>query len=220
MTTIKGSGSKTRISPVKMSPAIGLLPFEDNSNVDFLTRKHRLEDGKNSGDIVNIELNSNIYKAGISIDCLRVGHDEVIEMDEENQDEFKKQKIVFIDKTDNKSKDRVIKVLEGVNFSSDQSKQARALTDFLPDIIFISLQNKYNHRIQKIFDLDENRNLNIDRVEEILKDIGDYSKDIIFGMISGVVNNENDIKKLLKKYKIEILTPGEAIKESIKKFDS
>ena len=29
MTTIKGSGSNTRVSPVKMSPAMGLLSFKD-----------------------------------------------------------------------------------------------------------------------------------------------------------------------------------------------
>jgi len=42
MTTIEGKGADVRTSPIKVSPAIGLFPFEKNSNIDFLTRKHNV----------------------------------------------------------------------------------------------------------------------------------------------------------------------------------
>jgi CRISPR-associated protein Cst2 len=70
----KGEGAGVRVSPVKVSTAMGLLPLEQNSTIDFLTRKKRKEEGeKASGDIVNVELGVNLYKCGISIDVVRVG---------------------------------------------------------------------------------------------------------------------------------------------------
>ena len=80
MTTVKGKGAVTRVSPVKVSPAIGLLPFDENANVDFLTRRHRVsEGGKMEGDIVNVEIGTNIYKGGISIDMVRIGANEKVD---------------------------------------------------------------------------------------------------------------------------------------------
>jgi len=75
MKTIKEKGANTRVSPVKVSPAIGLLPFDENSTIDFLTRRHRGTE-KAEGDIVNVELGVNTYKVGIAIDVQRVGGEE------------------------------------------------------------------------------------------------------------------------------------------------
>jgi CRISPR-associated protein Cst2 len=72
MTTMKDKGAQTRVSPIKMSPAIGLLPLNDNMTVDFLTRRKPQEKaGELKGDIVNVELGINLYKAGLSIDLVK-----------------------------------------------------------------------------------------------------------------------------------------------------
>ncbi|MFQ6054917.1 MAG: type I-B CRISPR-associated protein Cas7/Cst2/DevR [Methanosarcinales archaeon] len=77
MKPIKGGGSVTRVSPLKVSPAIGLLPFDDNATLDFLTRKKSATVAeKEKGDIVNIEIGTNIYKCGIAIDVRRLGGEE------------------------------------------------------------------------------------------------------------------------------------------------
>ena len=56
MTTMKDKGAQTRVSPIKMSPAIGLLPLNDNMTIDFLTRRKPQEKaGELKGDIVNVE---------------------------------------------------------------------------------------------------------------------------------------------------------------------
>ncbi len=61
MKTEEKIGARTRISPVKVSPAIGLLPFDENANVDFLTRKHRVSEGeKMKGDTAYVEIGTNI----------------------------------------------------------------------------------------------------------------------------------------------------------------
>lgn len=214
MTTIKDKGADVRTSPVKVSPAIGLLPFNENSNVDFLTRKHNVGNEENSGDIVNIEIGTNIYKSGISIDLKSIGAIEKVNDD---------RKLSYDSKiTDEEKQSRVSSFLNAILSISDYSKQARLLTDFTPDIIIISLQNKYNHRLQKAFKLDQEKNLNLNRIKEVLKDVNDYSEKIIVGWTSGIINNEEEIKKELEnidfitfKENKDILTPKQAMDKVI-----
>lgn len=208
MTTIKGKGAVTRVSPVKVSPAIGLLPFDDNANVDFLTRRHRVsEGGKMEGDIVNVEIGTNIYKSGISIDMIRVGGEEKVN---EEKRTVSLEYAVEISEKNN----RIKKTLDALRFLADYSKQARLLTDFSPDMIAVSVQKKYSHRLQKLFELNNGRELNIQRLNEILSDVSEYSDKILFGMISGVVKNEADVKKAVEAKGIQVKTPSEVINEA------
>jgi len=209
MTTVKGKGAVTRVSPVKVSPAIGLLPFDENANVDFLTRRHRVsEGGKMEGDIVNVEIGTNIYKGGISIDMVRIGANEKV--DEE------KRTVSIEDLIDVHEKEkRVKKLLEALRYMTDYSKQARLLTDFSPDVIAISLQNRYSHRLQKLFELNKGRELNIQRLHEILDDVSEFSDKILFGMVSGVIINETEVKSAVKAKGIEVKAPNEVLNEAI-----
>ena len=211
MTTIKSKGSVVRVSPLKVSPAIGLLSFEDNSTVDFLTRSKYKEIGeKTGGDIVNVELGTNIYKCGISIDIERVGGEEEINDSE--------RKLVINYKVDeNERKERIKLILNAIRYLSDYSKQSRLLTDFTPDILVASIQDKYSHRLQKALEIDENRNLNVNRLKEILEDVKEYGE-IYVGMISGVVANEDEVKDVLNGLELEVLTPSKALHEVINKL--
>ena len=206
MTTIKGKGAVTRVSPVKVSPAVGLFPFEDNSVVDFLTRKHRMEKGEMEGDIVNVEIGVNLYKCGIAIDALRVGGEEKITENRTVEIEY------YIDA--NERKNRIAKVLEALRYLSDYSKQARLLTDFTPDVILISFQNKYSHRLQKAFKLN-GKSIDIQRLENILDDVGEYSSKIFGGILSGTIDNEEKVKATLKSKGIEVTTPNNALENAI-----
>ena len=211
MRTVKGKGAVTRVSPVKVSPAQGLLPFDENANVDFLTRRHRAtEAGEIEGDIVNVEIGTNIYKAGVAIDIARVGAEEIID---------EKERTVKIEPVidENAKKSRIKKMIEAIRFISDYSKQARLLTDFTPDVIAISFQDRYSHRLQKLFELDSKKNLNITRLSQILDDVSAYSSNILFGMVSGVVSNEDEVKDLLSEKGIEVLTPAEAMEKALSK---
>ena len=210
MKTIKNKGATTRVSPVKVSPAIGLLPFDENSNVDFLTRRHRAsQNGQLEGDIVNIEMGTNIYKAGLSLDIMRIGCEE--EIDEERRSITISS---FVD--DIEQKNRMKKVIEATKYISDYSKQARLLTDFSPDIIAVSLQSRYSHRLQKLFELDAGRNLNILRLNQILDDVSEYSSSMHFGMVSGIVKNESEVKEAIETRGIEVKSPNEVINDVMK----
>jgi len=204
MKTVKEKGASTRISPVKVSPAIGLLPFDENSTVDFLTRRHRGTE-KVEGDIVNVEIGVNIYKVGIAIDVQRVGGEEVIEDNRCVKIEY------FVN--ENERKKRIAKVLSALRFLSDYSKQARLLTDFTPDFIIIAFQNTYSHRLQKAIEF--NGGLDVERLKTILSDVMEYSPKIFVGVIPKLLENEDEVKKTIEELGLEVTTPNQAIKSAL-----
>jgi CRISPR-associated protein Cst2 len=200
----KGEGAGVRVSPVKVSTAMGLFPLENNSTVDFLTRKKRKEAGeKASGDIVNVELGVNLYKCGISIDVHRVG---VVEELDENTKVLHYRSFI----EDNEKKKRVNAVLKGIQYLSDYSKQARLLTDFTPDVVLGAAQKVYSHRLQKAFELNENGDLNIKRFKAIIEDLLDYSH-IYFGILTGALKNEDEVIQETKQLGLEVLKSNEVI---------
>jgi CRISPR-associated protein Cst2 len=210
MRTLKGKGAITRLSPVKVAPAIGLLSFRDNSTLDFLTRTKvkGKKTGERSGDIVNVELGVNLYKCGISIDLHRIGAEEIVN---EKQKRTEIQRII----PETKRIKRLLQVMNAIRFLTGYSKQARLLTDFTPDLLVISLQKRYSHRMQKLLSLVEGVKLDLERLAAILDDTEDFTAKIFVGMLPGSIANEDAIKEFLSKQKIPVTTPREAIEAAI-----
>ncbi len=213
MTTIKKGedtpgGARTRVSPIKMSPAMGLLSLQDNLTIDFLTRRKPQETaGELKGDIVNVELAVNLYKAGFSIDVVKVGGEEKI-------DPAKRKSNGIVYEIDgNERKERILLALKAFKNIADFSKQARVLTDFSPDIILLSIQDNYNHLIQKALEIRPNSTveLNTERLDEILTDLKKSGNNIFAGLLSGAFKNEDKIKEILIKHDITVTTPIQAI---------
>ncbi len=205
-------GAMIRVSPVKVSPAMGLLPFEENAVVDFLTRRHRMEQGEMKGDIVNVEIGVNLYKCGIAVDIARVGGEEKID------EKTRSVKMEYY--VDNETrKKRIHKIVEVLRYLSDYSKQARLLTDFTPDIILIAFQDVYSHRLQKAFTLKDG-GLDLERLEAVIKDVKEYSPKIIAGILPGVIENENEVKVKLEELAVEVKSVNEAINEAMNYLDS
>jgi len=200
-------GAITRVSPVKVSPAVGLLPFEDNAVVDFLTRRHRMSEGEMSGDIVNVEVGLNLYKCGMAVDVVRVGGEERVD---------EKERTVRIEHylDGEERKKRVSKVLEAIRYLSEYSKQARLLTDFTPDLILIAFQNVYSHRLQKAFSVN-NGAVDLKRLEAVIKDVKEYSPKMIAGILPGVIENDGDVRAKLEELGVEVRSTNEAITEAL-----
>jgi|YelNatPaOPRAMG01_1025707.scaffolds.fasta_scaffold37564_2 CRISPR-associated protein Cst2 len=213
MTTIKKDkdttgGARIRVSPIKMSPAMGLLSLQDNLTIDFLTRRKPQETaGELKGDIVNVELAVNLYKAGFSIDVAKVGGEEKIDPGK------RKSKGIEYEINGDKRKERILLALKAFKNISDFSKQARVLTDFSPDIILLSVQDNYNHLIQKALEIRPNSTIELhtERFDEILSDLKKSGNTIFAGLLSGVFQNEEKIKEILSKHKITVTTPIQAI---------
>lgn len=206
-------GAEIRLSPVKVSPAMGLLPYDENSVVDFLTRRHRLESGKLEGDIVNVELAVNIYKAGICLDLVRLGREE--RLNKENG----VNRVSFVDLVDDEERMRRLSLLLGaIADFSDYSKQARLLTDFTPDLIIASAQSNYSHRLQKALYLDEDCSLNTELLKQVLEEVKRDSVAIFAGILEGVIANMEEVNDILQREGVELKSnPREAL-ESLNQF--
>lgn len=197
-------GAFRRTSPIKMSPAMGLLPLQDNLTLDFLTRTKEQESGKLEADIVNVELGVNIYKAGFAIDLVKVGGEEEIDFKAQRSKGIQ----YFIEEGGRKSRIKI--ALEALKNLADYSKQARLLTDFTPEILLIGLQDRYNHILQKALELKAStKEINTERLDQVLTEL--KGEKIYAGILSGAINNEKELKEVLEKHTIPIMTPTEAI---------
>lgn len=214
MTTIKDVGARTRVSPVKVSPAMGLFPLDENSTLDLLTRQKRGEEGRKSGgDMVNVELGVNLYRYGLSIDLERIGATEKIAEHEMLKEILNIEPVI----PENQKIKRVEHVLKAVLHMTDFSKQARLLTDFTPDIILISLDSVFNHRLQKAVEIEEG-SIILERLLMIIKDMQAEGSEILFGAIPGSASNLDDIKSALEELGIQQVSVREAVAQAINKL--
>lgn len=232
MTTLPDVGAIVRVSPVKVSPAMGLVPLEETMTVDFLTRRHRgavqEEAGTMRGDIVNVEMAVNLYKVGLAIDLRRVGREEeLVEIEKKigksRGGEGKERTIRGVtlkDYVDDAERRRRIRLLlDAVQDFSDYSKQARLLTDFTPDLLLVALQTNYSHRLQKALEVqwDGAATLDTARLDQVLRELQKEvatvnGRPALFaGMLEGIVANADRIREVLAQHGIEITTPREAI---------
>jgi CRISPR-associated protein Cst2 len=226
----RGEGrSHVRTSPVKVSPAVGLHPLDATMTIDFLTRRPRgttIEAGQEeeARSIVNVELATNIYMAGVCIDVARIGREEelvVLEEAEKARRKFPIQGVQLKDYVQNGGERirRIKLLLDAIQDFSDYSKQARLLTDFTPDFLLIAIQSNYSHRLQKAIQLQdsEGTRINVERLRQIIREVGhdlwsvDNKPALWAGMIDGIIENASEVKQVLEAEDVPIMTPREAI---------
>jgi CRISPR-associated protein Cst2 len=226
----RGEGrSHVRTSPVKVSPAVGLHPLEATMTIDFLTRRPRgttIEAGQEeeARSIVNVELATNIYMAGVCIDVERIGREEeLVELAgaEKARRKFSIRGVQLKDYVQNNSERtrRINLLLDAIQDFSDYSKQARLLTDFTPDFLLIAIQSNYSHRLQKAIQLQdsEGTRINVERLRQIIREVrhdlwsADNQPALWAGMIDGVIDNAAEVKQVLEAEGVPIMTPREAI---------
>ncbi|MGC9004454.1 MAG: type I-B CRISPR-associated protein Cas7/Cst2/DevR [bacterium] len=206
-------GANIRLSPVKVSPAMGLLPYDENAVVDFLTRRHRLGEGELEGDIVNVELAVNIYKAGICVDLMRLGRVEDLKK-EDGINRIELQDVV----SEEERERRLRLLLEAIADFSDYSKQARLLTDFTPDILIAAAQTNYSHRLQKALELEEDCKLNTTLLRQIISEVKNESEKLFAGLLEGVIDNTEEVQEILKDEGVELRETPRSALESLLRF--
>ena len=166
------------------------------------------------------QLTNNIYRANVSLDINALGIEEVPKISGEGEKakmEGTNYKELY---KDDERLNRVTSVLRAISNLSDFANQSREMTNASPDVVLVSLQGQYNHKLSSALRMDEEGNINTDSFRDILQDCLEIPDTHIFaGMISGVINNELDIKKVLEEFKGENLeisgTPRQAIDSAI-----
>ncbi|HXG41397.1 MAG TPA: type I-B CRISPR-associated protein Cas7/Cst2/DevR [Dehalococcoidia bacterium] len=222
MTTLPDVGAVTRVSPVKVSPAMGLVPLDGSLTLDFLTRRHRgaREEGEMTGDIVNVELAVNVYKGGLCLDVQRVGREEERYVLGETGGRRPKAyySLRFREHIDAQERARRVGLLlDAILDFSDYSKQARLLTDFAPDVVLVALQHNYSHRLQKSLETDDSANVNVARLAQVLDEVRpdclaiDGRPAIWAGLLDGSIANAEAVASTLRQVGVPVSTPRQAI---------
>ena len=224
----RGQGrSHIRISPVKVSPAMGLLPLENTLAIDLLTRRPRatiIEKGQEeeARALVSVELAVNVYKGGLCLDVTRVGREEeFVEVVPSGQAQrsFPIRSVRWRNYGEEQKRARRIGLLlDAVQDFSDYSKQARLLTDFTPDVVLVGLQHNYSHRLQKALETEGNAaRANVVRLAQVLEEVrpdlaeADGRPALWAGLLEGSVDNADEVRRVLKQAGVPVVTPRQAI---------
>ncbi len=174
------------------------------------------------------QLIENIYRVSVSVDIAALGVEEVPIIEGEGTNakiNGIKRKDLYGNDSESERKGRIRAILSAISNISDFASQSRELTNATPDVILLSVQEQYNHRLSSALQMDEKGCVNPQMFKEILEDCLAIPETKIYaGFITGILSNEGDIipiledKDLKNKGLVLCNTPREAIQEVIKLF--
>ncbi len=115
--------TRTRVAPVKITPAISLEPYD--SDIEFLTNKYQADKKQLQPNIANIETHKSLYRYTICVDLHRIGseYDDISNkiMPQKNYEKNKEKFDAYIGKIrendigNNAKSDRVCQLLDVIS---------------------------------------------------------------------------------------------------------
>jgi len=225
-----------KFNPMASNKAEGKKDYSRGQNIDCPKCGEDLEAPYHIRQaLAHKQLIENTYKASISIDVQALGREEVPDIEGEG-DEATIEGINYMEKYEDEDerKKRVRSILKGISNLSDFAAQAREMTNASPDLILVSLQEEYNHRLSSALNLDKEGEIDEDTLRTVVKDVLEIPNTVIFaGFTPGALDvDQNNIVDILDKVndgyegspikfgtKEEPFTPRQAINKAIKKVD-
>jgi|GEM_PF-298422 len=174
------------------------------------------------------QLIDNIYRVSVSIDIAALGVHEIPLIEGEGK-EAKIKGVKYKPFYDGDEKIKRIKaILKGISNMSDFASQSREMTNASPDVILISKQGEYNHRLTSALYMDKSGNIDSEYFSKVLKDVLSIPNTQIYaGFMPNVIENQQNVIEKIEEiaqdhkgaivYKVneKILTPREAINRVI-----
>ena len=170
-----------RWSPIKVSPMVSIFPYK--GEYDYLTRKQKTEDeSKKSGNIVQVEIDTlNFMRGNIMVNLSHIGN-------EINEYTYEVKPIL----SDEEKKQRLNVFLDAIKSFNGGAKQARNLEDIAPKFVIVAKQKTGNPFLLNALSVDANGNIDIETIQEALKDNKPESYTI--GITKGIFTNEAEIR--------------------------
>lgn len=174
MKTDKGSSATTRSAVVRLSNAISLEPY--HSDLDFLTNMGMAKRIQAANSIAQSEIHKSFYAYTVTVDLDRVGVDGELEID--NQEKAK----------------RVIALLQTIQYLYRDIKGRRE--NLAPVFAIGGIYDRKNPFFENRLRLREkSQALHVDTILNTLESIED---DTQVGYLSGIFENDDEIKEKLK----------------------
>lgn len=154
------------------------------------------------------QLTDNIYRVSIAVDINALGKEEIPNIEGEGESakingiNYKDHYFKNTEDSDNERKKRLVAILNAIANMSDFASQSREMTNASPDVILISVQGQYNHRLASALALDEDGNVDENATRAIIKATLEIPNTKIYaGMIPGVIKNQPKLREVFEDFK-------------------
>jgi CRISPR-associated protein Cst2 len=207
------SGGRRRTSPVRVSAAVGLFPFQGDRDLGTRSFERFGQAMVAGGNMFETELYANLFKGTVLVELDRVGVFKPIETGEKNE---------RILPADERTK-RLQTLFEALNILWGGGRTARMLADLSPKFLaYARLRVKHPVFLEALSAHYEDGKyaLELAPLVNVLKKFADYRERTLFGIEPGIFGNEEEIHAELQEYG-EVLTVHEALakaKEDVSKL--
>lgn len=200
------SGGRRRTSPVRVSAAVGLFPFQGDRDLGTRSFERFGQAMAAGGNMFETELYANLFKGTMLVELDRIG---VFRPLETGQSDERPLPV-------NERKKRLQTLFEALNLLWGGGRTARMLTDLAPKFIaYARLQVKHPVFLEALAAHYENGGYWL--VEEplinALNKFASYREQTIFGMEPGIFSNYEEIRQALQSYG-PVLTVHEALAQA------
>ena len=197
------SGGRRRTSPVRVSAAVGLFPFQGDRDLGTRSFERFGQAMVAGGNMFETELYANLFKGTVLVELDRVGVFKPIETGEKNE---------RILPADERMK-RLQTLFEALNILWGGGRTARMLADLSPKFLaYARLRVKHPVFLEALSAHYEDGKyaLELAPLVNALQKFADYRERTLFGIEPGIFGNEEEIHAELQEYD-EVLTVHEAL---------
>ncbi|MDR5696078.1 MAG: type I-B CRISPR-associated protein Cas7/Cst2/DevR [Armatimonadota bacterium] len=197
------SGGRRRTSPVRVSAAVGLFPFQGDRDLGTRSFERFGEAMAAGGNMFETELYANLFKGTVLVELDRVGIFRPLELGENSE------RLVPLDER----KKRLQTLLEALNLLWGGGRTARMLADLSPRFIaYTRLMVKHPVFLEALAARYEDGAyvLELEPLVNALNKFESYREQTLFGVEPGIFENEQEIHTTLSTYGA-VLTVHEAL---------
>ncbi len=200
------TGGRRRTSPVRVSAAIGLFPFQGDRDLGTRSFERFGQAMAAGGNMFETEIYDNLFRGTLLVELDRVGVFKPLEIGD------KEARTLDADER----RKRLQTLFEAINLLWGGGRTARMLADLSPKFLaYARLTVKHPVFLEALIAHYEDGKpyLDPEPLVNALKKFANYLEKIIFGMEPGIFGNEEEIRDALKDYG-EVLTVHEAIAQA------
>jgi len=205
------SGGRRRTSPVRVSAAVGLFPFQGDRDLGTRSFERFGEAMAAGGNMFETELYANLFKGVMLVELDRVGVFRPLEIGEKNE------RVLSADER----KKRLQTLFEALNLLWGGGRTARMLADLSPKFLaYARLKVKHPVFLEAFTAHYENSKyiLDLEPIVNALQKFNGYREQTLFGIEPGIFENEEEIRTTLGTYG-PVLTVHESLVQAKQDVD-
>jgi CRISPR-associated protein Cst2 len=200
------SGGRRRTSPVRVSAAVGLFPFQGDRDLGTRSFERFGQAMAAGGNMFETELYANLFKGTVLVELDRVGVFRPLEIGEDAE------RILPADER----RKRLQTLFEALNLLWGGGRTARMLADLSPKFLaYARLRVKHPVFLEALVAHYEDGKyvLELDVLKNALDKFQSYREQTLFGLEPGIFGNEDEIRSVLSPYGA-VLTVHEALAQA------